>query len=146
MSHTVNLLGDELACNSKIYLDRNGHIFTFPIEKGKIMNVVAFHSKQDGKWEDDAWVKPMEMKEMMKDFNGWSDNVRKILNMIKYPDVWAIFHHLPAPTYFEECIYLLGDAVNASSPHQGAGAGMAIKERMPLCCRAFLARLRIASI
>ena len=111
-----------------MYLGQHGDVLTFPIEKGKTMNVVAFHSKQDGKWEDDAWAKHMEMNEMMKDFNGWGDDVRKILNMMQHPDVWAIFHHPPAPTYFEKRICLLGDAAHASSPHQGAGAGMVIED------------------
>lgn len=44
------------------------------------------------------------------------------------PDVWALFDHPPAPTYFKGCLALLGDAAHASTPHQGAGAGQAIED------------------
>jgi salicylate hydroxylase len=44
------------------------------------------------------------------------------------PDVWALFDHHPAPTYFKGRFALLGDAAHASTPHQGAGAGQAIED------------------
>jgi salicylate hydroxylase len=44
------------------------------------------------------------------------------------PDVWALFDHPPAPTYFKGRLALLGDAAHASTPHQGAGAGQAIED------------------
>jgi len=43
-------------------------------------------------------------------------------------DVWALFEHPPAPTYFKGRLCLLGDAAHASTPHQGAGAGQAIED------------------
>jgi salicylate hydroxylase len=43
-------------------------------------------------------------------------------------DVWALFEHPPAPTYYEGRLCLLGDAAHASTPHQGAGAGQAIED------------------
>ncbi len=44
------------------------------------------------------------------------------------PDVWALFDHPPAPTYYKGRFALLGDAAHASTPHQGAGAGQASKK------------------
>lgn len=44
------------------------------------------------------------------------------------PDVWALFDHPPAPTYFKGRLALLGDAAHASTPHQGAGAGQAVED------------------
>lgn len=48
------------------------------------------------------------------------------------PDVWALFDHLPAPTYYKDRLCLLGDAAHASTPHQGAGAGQAIEDAFVL--------------
>jgi len=43
------------------------------------------------------------------------------------PDLWALFNHPPAKTYYRKGkICLLGDCAHASTPHQGAGAGMAL--------------------
>ena len=43
-------------------------------------------------------------------------------------DLWALFDHKPAPTYFNGRVAILGDAAHASTPHQGAGAGMALED------------------
>lgn len=128
MDKAVGLLGDELARNSQMYLGLHGHVLTFPIEKGKTMNVVAFHGKPGEKWDNEQWVLPMKMEDMMRDFKGWGDDVRKILSLMEHSDVWAIFHDPPAKTYYRGRICLLGDAAHASSPHYGAGAGMAMED------------------
>jgi salicylate hydroxylase len=44
------------------------------------------------------------------------------------PDVWALFDHPPASTYYKGRFAILGDAAHASTPHQGAGAGQAIED------------------
>ncbi|TKA61886.1 hypothetical protein B0A49_11478 [Cryomyces minteri] len=128
MDQAARLLGDELARNSQMYLGHHGHVLTFPIENGKTMNVVAFQTKHDGKWEQDARVVPMKKEDMFKDFEGWGKHVRDILSLMQKPDVWALFDHPPAPTYTKGRICLLGDAAHASTPHQGSGAGMAIED------------------
>jgi salicylate hydroxylase len=79
MEKAVEALGEELATNSQIYMGHHGHILTFPIEKGKTMNVVAFRAKLDGQWEDDKWVLPMKRENLVEDYIGWGDDVQKIL-------------------------------------------------------------------
>ncbi|KAE9381772.1 salicylate 1-hydroxylase-like protein [Stipitochalara longipes BDJ] len=128
MEMAAKALGDELARNSQMYMGRHGHVLTFPIENGKTMNVVAFQTKMDGNWDDERWVLPMKKEDMFADFTGWGDSVQKILSLMEKPDVWALFDHPPAPTYFRGRLALLGDAAHASTPHQGAGAGQAIED------------------
>lgn len=107
----------------------HGHVLTFPIDQGKPMNVVAFRAKADGKWEDDQWVKAMSMQDMFDDFQNWGESVQGILSLMEKPDVWVLFNHLPAHTYYRRGkICLLGDSAHASTPHQGAGAGMALED------------------
>jgi salicylate hydroxylase len=81
MEKAAKALGEELARNSQMYLGRHGHVLTFPIEKGKTMNVVAFQTKEDGKWEDERWVLPMKKEDMFADFTGWGDSVQRILSV-----------------------------------------------------------------
>lgn len=132
MDKAAALLGDNLARNNTIYSGYHGHLLTVPIEKGKTMNVVAFRTKQDGKWEDERWVLPMEKEHMRRDFEGWGENVKDIVNLMEKPDVWALFNHPPAETYYKGRVCLLGDAAHASTPHQGAGAGMALEDAFVL--------------
>ena len=48
--------------------------------------------------------------------------------MMDAPDIWALFDHEHAPTYYKGRVAILGDAAHASTPHQGAGAGQAIED------------------
>lgn len=81
MEKAVGAVGEELARNSQMYFGRHGHVLTFPIEKGRTMNVVAFQSKRDGKWEDERWVLPMKKEDLFNDFSGWGDSVQHILKV-----------------------------------------------------------------
>ncbi|KAK1964632.1 mannitol 1-phosphate dehydrogenase [Colletotrichum sublineola] len=126
MKEAEELLGEELAKNSQMYFGRHGHILTFSVAKGKIMNVVAFHSAE--KWESDEWVMSVKKEDMVKDFEGWGDKSQKIIQMLQKPDVWALFDHPPSPTYHQGRVCLLGDAAHASTPHKGSGAGMAVED------------------
>lgn len=133
MESAAKVLGDELARNSQQYLGHGGHVLTFPISNGDTMNVVAFGTKKDGKWEGE-WVKPMDRIAMLKDFEGWIEPVQKILGMMQKSDVWALFDHPPAETYVSKGgrICLLGDSAHASTPHNGAGAGQAVEDALIL--------------
>lgn len=118
MEDAANLMGDELARNSQMYFGHGGHILTFPIEKGKTMNVVAFSTKKDGNWEGE-WVKPVNKEAMFNDFQGWTVATQQILSLMQKSDTWALFDHPAAPTYLKGRICLLGDAAHASTPHCG---------------------------
>ena len=114
-------------------LGHHGHVLTTLIEHGKVVNVVGYHTKEDGKWDDQAWVKPSSKEDMLASFDGWSEPVRKIIELVEKPDVWALFDHLPASTYHRQGkICLLGDSAHASTPHHGAGAGMAVEDALIL--------------
>lgn len=90
MEKAVDALGDELARNSQMYLGYHGHVLTFPIEKGEMMNVVAFKTKEDGKWEDEKWVLPMKKEDMNEDFKDWGEHVKSVLALMEKPDLWAL--------------------------------------------------------
>ena len=42
MDRAVKLLGYDKAANGHMHLGHKGHILTFPVAQGKVMNVVAF--------------------------------------------------------------------------------------------------------
>ena len=67
---------------------------------------------------------------MRRDFGGWVKGVQEVFSLMQKPDVWALFDMPPADSYFRNRICLLGDAAHASTPHQGAGAGMAIEDAL----------------
>ncbi|TDZ17689.1 6-methylsalicylic acid decarboxylase atA [Colletotrichum orbiculare MAFF 240422] len=126
MCQAEEVLGEDMARNSQVYMGRHGHILTFSIAKGQTMNVVAFRSADD--WKSDDWVVPVDKEDMVADFAGWSEQARGIIQMMQKADVWALFDHPPSHTYYKGRVCLLGDAAHASTPHKGSGAGMAIED------------------
>lgn len=112
-------------------LGKYGHVLTTPIEHGKTLNVVGYRTKRDGQWKDETWVKQSTTEELLSKFDGWSEPVRKVLSLVENPVVWALFDHLPIKSYHRKGkICLLGDSAHASTPHHGAGAGMAVEDAL----------------
>ena len=128
MSKAVDLVGEKLARNSQGYLGYGGHVLTMPVDLGTTMNVVAFHTAADGKWDNHRWVLPMQKEDIDRDFGDWGNDVKNILGLMEQPDRWALFDHGPIPQFWKGHVCLLGDAAHASTPHQGAGGGMALED------------------
>ncbi|PYH89324.1 salicylate 1-hydroxylase-like protein [Aspergillus ellipticus CBS 707.79] len=130
MEEAVAALGEDTARNNHFHWGYDGHLLTFPIEHGRTMNVVAFRTKMDGVWEHGGrWVLPGDQEKMLRDFKGWGKDVQAILGLMRKADIWALYDHAPASIYYRGSrMCMLGDAAHASTPHQGAGAGMAVED------------------
>ncbi|KAH3965011.1 hypothetical protein HBI70_177380 [Parastagonospora nodorum] len=128
MEKAVEIMGDDQPRTAQMYVGYHGHVLTFPIAHGTILNVVAFSSRPT--WTDPKWVVQTSRVEMLEDYKDWSPAVRNLIANVQSPDIWALFNHPPAPTYYstKPLICLVGDAAHASTPHQGAGAGMCIED------------------
>lgn len=123
----------------QMYLGLDGHILTFPVKQGRIINVVAFisdRSRPDPQWPADApWVREASQREMLDAFAGWGDAARVLLECIPAPTHWALHDLAELPGYVHGRVALIGDAAHAMLPHQGAGAGQGLEDAW------FLARL-----
>lgn len=130
MDVAIAEMGDRFARNGHHHVGYGGHVLTFPIDHGNTLNVVAFRTKANGSWgKDEPWIQPASKEDMERDFAGWGPHVRALLRIMRTRDKWALFDHPRAPTYHRQGrICLLGDSAHASTPHQGAGAGMAIED------------------
>ncbi|KAF2691017.1 FAD/NAD(P)-binding domain-containing protein [Lentithecium fluviatile CBS 122367] len=133
MHKAVEILGEEQPRTSQMYCGHKGHVLTFPIANGTVMNgmictVVAFSSKDE--WKEAEWVVKTSREDMLADYATWTPTVQAIMIHMKDPDIWALYDHLPARTFFQSRprICLLGDAAHATTPHQGAGAGMCVED------------------
>ncbi|KAJ3511609.1 hypothetical protein NLJ89_g3998 [Agrocybe chaxingu] len=113
-----------------MYCGRSKHVVSYSISQGGIVNVVTFASQPEryGEPYQEDWVVYCDKQELLDCYAGWEPEVKQLLNCIEHPTKWAIHHLLPLPFYHWNGIVLLGDAVHAMAPHQGAGAGQAIED------------------
>ena len=131
MDRAASILGAKKAQNGYFHLGHRGHILTFPVAKGKTMNVVAFRH-DDGEWPSDTKLTlPTDKEHALEDFKDFNSTAKKIIEMLESDlDCWAIFDtgtH-PLPYFNKGRICLLGDAAHATSPHHGAGAGFCVED------------------
>lgn len=84
MAKAKEALGDYLAGSSSMYLGPGAHVLTYPIDRGNIVNVVAFKDKPDGVWEHEQWVVKKKKEEMRRDFVGWGKPVQAIIQVSIY--------------------------------------------------------------
>jgi salicylate hydroxylase len=114
MEKAISLLGNEhQARTAQIYVGPYGHVLTASVEKGSIMNVVAFRTEKSNVWpHGDKWVVPMNREDMEKDYQGWGKDVSTILGLMEKPDTWALFEDPPLPKYWVGRVAVMGDAAH----------------------------------
>jgi salicylate hydroxylase len=119
-----------------LFCGPDSYAVMYPVEKGSLMNVVAIKriSSQTASSEFAAlqhetnWTQTVTTETVLSDFEAWGKPIKDLLSHIQKPERWALYDHLPAPTYVKGRVALMGDAAHATTPHQGQGAGMAFED------------------
>ncbi|KAL4932588.1 uncharacterized protein BDV17DRAFT_167919 [Aspergillus undulatus] len=130
MEKAIEAIGEELASNSCMHMGPNNHMLTFPVNGGKTLNIVAFHTT-DEEWNDYARLtRDGTRDEALRDFANYGPNVTKLLKLCEEKlSIWAIFDLAkPVPTFHKGRLAISGDAAHATSPHHGSGAGFCIED------------------
>lgn len=81
MKTVIPAVGEELALNSQVYMGHDGDLVTYPIEKGTVLNVVAFQKHKEDTWKHPKWVLDSSHKELMNDFEGWGEIPLRIIKV-----------------------------------------------------------------
>ncbi|KAF3002085.1 hypothetical protein E8E13_009597 [Curvularia kusanoi] len=129
-THAEKALGADLALNGTIYCGYGGYIVTYPIENCDFVNMVAI-PHDPGKawiWDRENWTVPATTTDLRKSFVGWLPSLIDIISDHLMPSKWALFDLQHDASYFKDNICLLGDSAHATTPHLGAGAGMAMED------------------
>ena len=71
---------------------------------------------------------PATTKEIRQRFEGWYSPLVDIICEYSMPYKWALFDLQHNAPYYRSKKCLLGDSAHATTPHLGAGAGMAMED------------------
>jgi salicylate hydroxylase len=123
-------LGDDMALNSQLYCGYGGYVVTYPVEHGEFINMVAMphDSVFNSTWLQNDWTVPTSFDEILEKFQGWHPPLINLIARHHLPAKWALFTLQHDASYFKNRICLLGDSAHATTPHLGAGAGMAMED------------------
>ncbi|CAF9919798.1 MAG: hypothetical protein ALECFALPRED_001302 [Alectoria fallacina] len=133
MDKAVEKLGAEYAQNSMFLCGPGKAILSYPIDLGKILNIVVMDFERPS-WESEKWIMPATYAQLDALFTGWGEKARSLIALLDSPSltVWAMRDDLPAPTYTVGHVAMMGDAAHATTPFQGQGAGQAIEDALVL--------------
>ncbi|KAF1947993.1 mannitol 1-phosphate dehydrogenase [Clathrospora elynae] len=124
-------LGDDLTLNSQLYCGYGGYIVTYPVEHGAFINIVALPqdpSHAGITWDSDDWTVPTTAEEIKSRFTDWHPPLIDVVSRYNLGSKWALFNLQHDASYFKNRMCLLGDSAHATTPHMGAGAGMAMED------------------
>jgi salicylate hydroxylase len=121
-------MGVERTVNGQVYVGSGGYMITYPVEHGTNINMVAVCCRPTSSWKHETWVAPSTEEDLKQDFEGWDEELVGLLTKYGTRDRWALFDNLHTDPYFRGRICLLGDSAHATTPHLGAGAGMAMED------------------
>lgn len=112
MDQAIAAIGEERATNSCMHMGPNNHVLTFPVNHGKILNIVAFHTSEHD-WDDyQRLTKPAKREDALEDFKDYGPNVLELLKLTKPDlDIWAIFDlGNKVPRFNKGRLCIVGDA------------------------------------
>lgn len=131
-------LGRDLATTGNLFLCRSGYAIAYPVDHGAAVNMFATCVQPGSRWPADTeWKVPSCREELLRDLGdgSWHPGVVEMLLRHGGGERWAMFHSPHDRPYVNKQgsnIALLGDAAHATTPHMGAGAGMAIEDAFVL--------------
>jgi salicylate hydroxylase len=123
-------LGADLARNGQIYFGYGGYIVTESVAHGEFTNMVAIPHEPDESWvwDETGWAGPAHRDDFSRRFRGFYHPLVKVFRKYCHPVKWALFDLQHNTPYYRGRMCLLGDAAHATTPHMGAGAGMAMED------------------
>jgi salicylate hydroxylase len=123
-------VGPELARNGQMYCGYGGYIVSYPVEHADFTNMVAIHHEPGDvwSWNHEDWTVPADGDEFVREFKGWHPPLVEVIEKYRQRDIWAMYNVAHNAPYYKGRICLLGDSAHASTPHLGAGAGMAMED------------------
>jgi salicylate hydroxylase len=108
------------------WLGVGGHVVTYPLRRGEILNFVSAIERDD--WREESWTVPGTTEECLRDLAPWHDDVQTIIRNIDVPHKWALLKREPLDHFAEGRVCVMGDAAHPTLPFLAQGANMALED------------------
>jgi salicylate hydroxylase len=118
------------ATSGENWMGPHGHVVTYPLRRGEILNFVSAIERSD--WLVESWSERGSKQELRNDFAAWHPDVHRIIDEIDVPYKWALLGREPLEHWSVGRVTLLGDSCHPTLPFMAQGANMAIEDGMVL--------------
>ena len=107
-----------------------GHVITYPLRRGELLNVVAIVEKPE--WRSESWSDAGTHEEVHRDLAGWHPDLHRLIDAMDTPFRWALLSRPPLTGWVDGRSVLIGDAAHPTLPFLAQGANMALEDALLL--------------
>ncbi len=107
-----------------------GHVITYPLRRGALLNVVAIVEKPA--WHGESWSDAGLHDEVHADLPGWHADVHRLIDAMDTPFRWALLSRPALADWVNGRSVLIGDAAHPTLPFLAQGANMALEDALLL--------------
>jgi salicylate hydroxylase len=109
-----------------LWTGSGGHIVTFYIRSGALVNLVAV--RETAHWAEESWSVEADPTELLAAFAGIHEDLQLLLKRTDRCFKWGLFDRDPLRVWSVGQVTLLGDAAHPMLPFLGQGGAMAIED------------------
>ncbi|RBO52785.1 monooxygenase [Rhodovulum sp. BSW8] len=127
---------------ANVHMGPGKHLVHYPLRGGDMINIVAVEEREA--WVEEGWNRtgdPDAMRRVFADFGG---EVPRLLEQVHSVNLWGLFRHPVAESWYRGPAAILGDAAHPTLPFLAQGANMALEDAWVLA--AALARHPTAEV
>ncbi len=119
---------DEFRANETgLWIGPDGHVVTYPVHAGAMLNIVAI---TPGQTEARGWSAEGDASVLKDALNGWHRRVRGLIDIPDEWRFWPVLDRPPAHHWGQGNVTLLGDAAHPMLPFLAQGGAMAIEDAL----------------
>jgi salicylate hydroxylase len=107
-----------------------GHVITYPLRRGELLNVVVIVEKPE--WRGESWSDAGTHDEVHHDLAGWHADLHRLIDAMDVPFRWALLSRPPLTQWRVGRSVLIGDAAHPTLPFLAQGANMALEDALLL--------------
>lgn len=107
-----------------------GHVITYPLRRGELLNVVAIVEKPT--WRGESWSDAGTHAEVHADLQGWHSDLHQLVDAMDTPFRWALLSRPALADWVNGRSVLIGDAAHPTLPFLAQGANMALEDALLL--------------
>ncbi|MEM8628217.1 MAG: FAD-dependent monooxygenase, partial [Pseudomonadota bacterium] len=109
-----------------VHMGPGRHLVSYPLRGGSVVNLVAVQERAG--WQPEGWQIADDPANVMRAFDGASEQVRALLSQLEAVNLWGLHLHPVAAHWHGGNLALLGDAAHPTLPFLAQGANMALED------------------